>query len=254
MKKILLSVMFILLLCGCQPKEKIVERYITQEPEIVYVEVPVEVEKPVVEEKIVEVEKIVEKPIEVEKIIEKEVIKEVEVEKIVEVEKPIYVEKSYANINGLDVQVLDNNLYRIEFDLTRFEYKTNTGTYDAWGMDIDNSINNQFLKLFNSILTYTDGYQGGKEYYGTIKSNNGYIIKKLMIINLEHYTPLPKVCDINYDRIYSNEETPRTVAGEKFTYEPNQENVIISIQRTESALYEYRGANKIIVEFSLRGE
>lgn len=250
MKKIILGLISIFCLVGCSQKTITKEVYITQKPQIEYIEKEVIIEKEV--EKPIEVIKEVTKEVEVEKpvYIEKEVI----VEKEVEVEKIVYVEKSYATINGLNVQVLDNNLYRIEFDLTKFGYKTNTGTYNAYGMNINDSINEQFLKLFNSILNYTDGYSGGKEYYGTIKSNSGYIIKKIIIVNLEHMTPLPKVCDSSYDRIYSNEETPRTVAGEKFTYEPNQENIIISIQRTENSLYEYRGANKIIVEFSLKGE
>lgn len=118
MKKILISLGLLTLLCGCQTKEKVVDHYITQKPETVYVEVPVEVEKPIYVEKEVEVEKIIEKPVDVEKIVEvekvveveKEVIKEVEVE----VEKPIYIETTKEVEKIVEVPVEVEKIVEVE--------------------------------------------------------------------------------------------------------------------------------------------
>ena len=234
-------------LVGCTTKTKTV--YVTQkqEPQIVYVDRPVEVEKTVYVDKPVEVEKTVyvDRPVEVEKTVY--VDRPIEVEKLVEVEKIVYVEKSYATIKNMKVEKIGDNLYRKEFDFT-------IGNYCTVKED------KEFLELFT---TMPKGYSFANDksdwyVYDTITTKAGFIIQDISFVNLEYFVSKPTLYDRDYNTYKTNEEIDRPQIGgsHKFSYSNlNKEQISVNVPK-ETELWDETayGYRKLVITFSLRGE
>ena len=237
-------------LCSC---DKQVETKIEYVDRVVEVEKTTTVEVPV--EKIVEVEKIIEKeiPIEVEKVVTKTVMVEVPVEKVVEVEKIVYVEKSVATIDGMNVTVLGDNLYQIEFEAgilkgnIAFEYIDKTPIDILEQRTYDSKLYLAIKELLNLIQFKNSGE-------GEIVTKPGYIIKDIVLAN-PRMMGKPYVLDNDYNNILPSniDNYPRNIASLKYEYSNlNKEQLHIVFNKGYGLEHTYDSVGLVRITFSIR--
>jgi hypothetical protein len=247
MKKIicvllLICICFSFVSCG---GTEIITEYVEVEK---IVEVPIEtvVEKEVV----VEVEKIIEVPVEI--IIEKEVVKETLKE--VEIEKPVcficllpfeycdcspsivYQPTVEAKVYGALCDKIGDNLYRYVIDARDYNAK-------------------EVGYLFDTIGVYPYDYSGIKQFKtGEFISKPGIVIQNISYVGGTTIWA-PKVFDSDYNLLNVEHQYTNTILNTKFEINNiNKEEVIIRVQNSvnSASVFNYYGAEKIIIEFSLR--